>query len=107
MLVHSNCCTLVHSKVFNQSDEVSCPSHLDGGAGCVPAGGTASELFFVVQGLQGTYVEHLAPFGTVTIPVTLLPLQPGVQTVAGLHAYDGEGKVVSCAPTEIYVHRNA
>lgn len=61
----------------------------------------------MIQGLQCAFIEQLAPFGTVQLAVTLLPLQPGVQIVDGIHGLDGEGKVISCAPTEIYVQRNA
>ena len=61
----------------------------------------------MVQGLQGAYIEQLAPYGVVTIPVTLLPLQPGVHVVDGIRGHDGEGKLLSCSPTEIYVRRSA
>ena len=59
----------------------------------------------MVQGLQGACVEQLAPFGTAQIPITLLPLQPGVQIVDGIRGLDS-GKVISCAPVQIYVQRD-
>ena len=73
-----------------------------------PSDGAPSEepAAIVVQGLQGIRVEQLAPFGSVTIPVTLLPLQPGVHVVDGIHGFDGEGKPISCTSAEIYVQRS-
>jgi hypothetical protein len=58
---------------------------------------------FLVQGLQEASVEELAPHASAMLPLTLIPLMSGVQTLSGLSLTEGGAKPVASLDAAILV----